>query len=116
MSTNMGGRPKKGPAEKLKYRVSVKLCTEDYYSLKARAREAGVNATEFARQAILSGRVVARLTPEQVANIRTLCGMGNNLNQIAKKANAAGYIAARSEYLSLAPNIDELLNRLLYDR
>jgi len=49
MSRNIGGRPKKGPAEKLKYRVAVKLRTEDYYSLKARAREAGVSATEFAR-------------------------------------------------------------------
>ena len=60
--------------------------------------------------------MVVRLTPEQVASIRTLCGMGNNLNQIAKKANAAGYATARPEYLSLAPKIDELLNVLLYDR
>jgi len=112
MSRNKGGRPRKGLAEKLKYRVVVKLRTEDYYNLKARAREAGISATEFARQAIVSGRVVARLTPEQVTNIRTLCGMGNNLNQIAKKANATGYVAARPEYLFLAQKIDELLNRL----
>lgn len=28
---NKGGRPVKGAAEKLKYRVTVKMATEDYY-------------------------------------------------------------------------------------
>lgn len=29
--TNKGGRPVKGIAEKLKYRITVKMATEDYY-------------------------------------------------------------------------------------
>jgi len=35
-----GGRPKMNSAEKLKYRVPVKLCTKDYFALKAKATQA----------------------------------------------------------------------------
>ena len=34
---NKGGRPVKGAAEKLKYRVTVKMATENYYLLKSKA-------------------------------------------------------------------------------
>ena len=36
---NKGGRPVKGAAEKLKYRITVKTATEDYYLLKSKAQE-----------------------------------------------------------------------------
>ena len=29
---NKGGRPKKGAADKLKYRLTVKMATSDYYT------------------------------------------------------------------------------------
>jgi hypothetical protein len=32
---NKGGRPVKGVTEKLKYRITVKMATEDYYLLKS---------------------------------------------------------------------------------
>lgn len=35
---NKGGRPKKGAADKLKYRLTVKMATSDYYTLKGKAR------------------------------------------------------------------------------
>ena len=40
---NRGGRPPKSTTDKLKYRVTVKLATPDYYTLKSRAsyRETG---------------------------------------------------------------------------
>ena len=42
--------------------------------------------------------------------IRKISGMANNLNQIARKANAAGYTNVRAEYLYLADKIDNELN------
>ena len=33
---NKGGRPKKGAADKLKYRLTVKMATSDYYTLKGK--------------------------------------------------------------------------------
>lgn len=88
---NKGGRPVKGAAEKLKYRITVKMATEDYYLLKSKAKSAGVSASEFIRGCIKNGGVKERLTKEHGDLIRKLCGMANNLNQLARKANADGY-------------------------
>ena len=70
--------------------------------------------TVFARLAINGCKVYQRLTPEEMDCIRKLAGMGNNLNQIARRANAAGYTDARSEYLYLADKIDKVLNEIFY--
>jgi len=107
-----GGRPKVNPAEKLKYRIPVRLCTKDYFALKAKAAQAKMTCTEVARLAIIGCQIRQRLTPEQMDCIRKLSGMGNNLNQIARRANAEGYTNARSEYLCLAENIDNVINTI----
>ena len=62
---NKGGRPKKSPAEKLKYRVSFMLPTADYYSLKATADSAGLRLAEAARLAVTGIKIRPRLTPEE---------------------------------------------------
>ena len=107
---NKGGRPKLNASEKLKYRIAVNLCTKDYYILKAKATRAGMTCTELARQAINGCQIRQRLTTEQMNCIRKISGMGNNLNQIARKANAEGYANTRSEYLYLVDKIDNVLN------
>ncbi|KAA6340877.1 hypothetical protein EZS27_011278 [termite gut metagenome] len=112
MKDKKGGRPQLSPAEKLKYRIPVRLCTQDFYDLKAKAKTVGMSSTELARLAITGCRIHQRLSPEQMDCIRKLSGMGNNLNQIAKRANTEGYINARSEYLHLADKIDETINLL----
>lgn len=104
-----GGRPKLSPAEKLKYRIPVRLCTSDYYTLKAKATQAGMTCTEVARLAIIGCQIHQRITPEQMGCIRKIAGMGNNLNQIAKRINIEGYANNRSEYLHLADKIDATL-------
>ena len=107
-----GGRPKLSPAEKLKYRVAVNLCTKDFYALKAKASRAGMTCTELARLAITGCQILQRLTPEQMDCIRKLSGVGNNLNQITRKANAEGYTNTRSEYFYLADKIDNVINQM----
>ena len=87
---NKGGRPKKGAADKLKYRLTVKMATSDYY-----------------------GQVKERLTPEHTGYVRQLCGMANNLNQLAHKANAAGFVTVRMECRILVARIEEVLNLIL---
>lgn len=62
--TNKGGRPVKRATEKLKYRVTVKMATEDYYLLKSKAKSAGVSASEFIRGCITEGGVKERLSKE----------------------------------------------------
>jgi Relaxase/Mobilisation nuclease domain. len=57
-----------------------------------------------------SCHVKERLTPAHTNYVRKLCGMANNLNQIAHKANAAGFVTVRVECRVLVARIEELLN------
>ena len=109
---NKGGRPRLSASQKKKYKVDVKMSTEDYYTLKSKARLASMTNSEYMRQCIHTSSVKERLNPEHQTLIRQLCGMANNLNQVARKANAQGYDNARTEYLYLAEKIDQLLNQL----
>jgi len=110
-----GGRPAKKLGEKRRYTVSVKLDTREYLSLKTKANSAGITRSEFIRQSISRSVIRSRLTPELNTHIRKLSGMGNNLNQIARKANAGGYTNARSEYLYLADKIDNVIEDIRDD-
>lgn len=105
-----GGRPTKGVAEKKKYRITVKLNTQDYYMLKGKAKGAGVTMSEFVRKVLAKGYVIERLNIEQADFIRKLCGMANNLNQLAHRANAEGLHVIAPIHKNIIGKIDEILN------
>ena len=107
---NKGGRPTKGAAEKKKYRITVKLNTQDYYTLKGKAKGAGVTMSEFVRKLLYNGNIIERLTVEQADFIRKLCGMVNNLNQLAHRANAEGFHVIAPFHKTIIGKIDEILN------
>ena len=107
---NKGGRPTKGAADKKKYRITVKLTTEDYYTLKGKAKSAGTSMSEFVRKVLEKGNVIERLTVEQADSIRKLCGMANNLNQLAHRANAEGFYTVAPFHKIIIGKIDEILN------
>lgn len=109
---NKSGRPKKAATEKLKYRTTVKMATEDYYLLKSKARAAGVSASEFIRGCIREGGVRERLSKEHGDLVRKLCGMANNLNQLARKANAEGYASVYVPCRTLVIEMDNLVNKI----
>ena len=109
---NKGGRPKKAATEKLKYRTTVKMATEDYYLLKSKARAAGVSASEFIRGCIREGGVRERLSKEHGDLVRKLCGMANNLNQLARKANAEGYTSVYVPCRTLVIEMASLVNKI----
>ncbi len=88
---NKGGRPKKGATEKLKYRVAVKMTSPDYFRLLTQAHRTGVSPSEYMRECFRNGHVKERLSEEHAGYVRQLCGMANNLNQLARKANAGGF-------------------------
>lgn len=110
-----GGRPTKKLGEKRGYMVTVKLDTQEYISLKAKAAALSISRSEFIRRSMAGSVIRERLTPELHDYIRKLSGMGNNLNQIARKANAGGYANARTEYLYLADKIDNLIEMIEND-
>ena len=112
---NNDGRPKKSPIEKKSYRVEIRFNTSDYYSLKSKAREMGVTLSEFTRNALKNCIVKQRLNKENLHHIIQLIGMANNLNQIARRANAGGYFIAKLEAELLANKIDNVIKLIEYD-
>lgn len=112
---NNDGRPKLSATEKKGYKITVKFATAEYYSLKGKAKGAGMNLSLFIRTALQGSEVRERFSAKHLRHILQLTGMANNLNQIARKANAGGYTNARSEYLNLAIRIDNLLTTMEND-
>lgn len=112
---NNDGRPKLGGTEVRKYRVEIRFATEEYYGLKTKAKELGSTVSEFIRTALKSCTVKERLRPEHLKHILQLTGMANNLNQIARKANAYGYPAAGAESEALAKEIDNVIKSIEND-
>ena len=109
--TNKCGRPVKGVTEKLKYRITVKMATEDYYLLKSKAKSAGVSASEFIRGCITHGGVKERLSKEHGDLIRKLCGMANNLNQLTRLSHQAGFHRTQKTVTELLQKLKEIIVR-----
>lgn len=106
---NDKGRPPKTATEQHKYKITVRFATADYFSLKAKARETGMTLSDFLRSALSASVVRERLRPSHLRLIAQLTGMANNLNEIARRANAAGYRHVRGEYLHLADEMDNII-------
>jgi len=109
---NKNGRPTKSASEKKGYKVSLKMATEEYYSLKSKARLAGITLSEYVRSVIKNSEVKQRLLPEHLGYIRQLSGMANNINQIARKANAAGYAETHRENRDMIDQLDNIVKQI----
>ena len=103
------GRPAK-EKEKLNFSINLKLTEVDFNSVKDKAEKLGMKATRYAREMVLKGRVKSRFTLEELDLMRKLSGIANNLNQIAKKANQAGYIAESINIMGMMIRIKRILD------
>ena len=103
------GRPAKEKA-KLSTSINLKLTEEDFKTVKEKAGKLGMKATQYAREMTLNGCVKSRFTLEELDLMRKLSGIANNLNQIAKKANQAGYIAESINIMGMMIRIKRILD------
>ena len=94
------GRPAKEKA-KLSRSINLKLTKSDFESIRQKAESLGMTATQYAREMTLKRRIKSRYTKEELDLRRKIAGMANNLNQLARKANADGYAksATQADYL-----------------
>jgi hypothetical protein len=70
---------------------------------------AGVTLSEYIRSVIKKSEVKQRLSPEHLRYVRQLSGMANNINQIARKANAVGYAQAAKEWEKKIELLDHIV-------
>ena len=107
---NKGGRPRKEATEKLKYRIAVKMTAPDYFRLLTQAHKTGASPSEYMRECFRNGHIKERLSEEHAGYVRQLCGMANNLNQLARRANAGGFSEACWDCKVAVARIHELIN------
>lgn len=110
---NKGGRPPKAINERRQYQVNVKLATEDYYTLKIKAQIAQMPINDFVRSCIKNNIIRPRISPEENVLVRDLRNMGNNLNQIAKRANQADFNSIKMDYFRMAELMNTIINRII---
>lgn len=105
-------RPRKMESEKLKYRVVTRFKTGDYFELKAKARTANMRLSSYLKLCATQSVITPRLSPEEMGYIRNICNMGNNLNQIAKRANEAGYSYVAQVHRNIQRGLNDAVNMM----
>ena len=114
-TSKIGGRPPKKRIEKYHRIVSTKLTELQYYAIRKRTLQAGVPLSNYIRQAVIRGKIVTRMSRQDAEVIRQLAGEANNLNQLARRANAGGFALIVQELLKLKERIVEIINQLSDD-
>ena len=84
------GRPTVADARRLSKAVTVKFSKTDYEALRTRSRKANKRLAEYIRESALHSEVVQPRTEADLKEYRTLVGMANNLNQLAKLSHQEG--------------------------
>lgn len=97
------------------YVVSVRLDEKQYQTVQENCRKSGRKLSDYWRHALLNAKVTAIATPEDMAILRQIGSMANNLNQLAKKANEAGFKLVEWALKGLSKEIKSLYSRLSYD-
>ncbi len=82
-----GGRPSKEATAKLVHKIGLRFTLVESTLIKIKAKNAGVTPSRYIRESALTGNVNGRLSEEEQKLFRSLEGMANNLNQIAKEAH-----------------------------
>ena len=84
------GRPTVADVRRLSKAVTVKFSKIDYEILRTRSRKANRRLAEYIRESALQSEVVQPRTEADLKEYRTLVGMANNLNQLAKLSHQEG--------------------------
>ena len=84
------GRPTVADARRLSKAVTVKFSKIDYETLRTRSRKANRRLAEYIRESALKSEVVQPRTEADMKEYRTLVGLANNLNQLAKLSHQEG--------------------------
>lgn len=95
--------------------VSVRLKNEQYQIALEKCRKSGSKLSDYWRCALTKSEVIQVAQPEDMALLRQIGSMANNLNQLAKKANEAGYKLVEWALKGLSKEIKSLYTKLSHD-
>lgn len=86
---NMASNKKKQPNRKERKQISFRVSEPEYLNLERSAKVLNLSVPAFVKKKAQGARVVApKINPEDSKEIaRQLAGLGNNVNQLAKRVN-----------------------------
>ncbi|MBR0275898.1 MAG: plasmid mobilization relaxosome protein MobC [Prevotella sp.] len=106
-----GGRPKKPENELRLYPVKVYFDEANHRKLMNRSRRTGQPLSTIVYDLAINGYVREPFTKDEVSMLRSLSGMANNLNQLARQANTYGFHQMAIDVGNVAKKVDDLLIR-----
>lgn len=110
-----GGRPKKSPVSRKSKTIGVCFSEPELYAIRHRAAKAHLPLSVYCHDAALTGEIKEPLKQEELEILRSLAGMGNNLNQLTKTAKFMGVKRLENEGLTLLEAIQNIINKLSDD-
>ena len=110
-----GGRPKKSSTTRKSKTIGVCFSEPELYTLRHRAKKANLPLGIYCHDAILSGEIKEPLKKEELEILRSLSGMGNNLNQLTKTAKFLSAKRLENEAENLFNQIQNIINKLSDD-
>ncbi len=90
---------------------SVRCSAHDLLIVQSKAAEAGVSVSAYVRTMCVDGTVVARMPQADIDLIIQLRRIGNNLNQLTKRAHARGG-ENPAQLVSVLSDLQNVLQRL----
>ena len=94
---------------------TVRLSAKEHRLLEQKAHACGMNPSRYIRQLISNGEMVDVTLPEQRRDfINQIAWIGNNINQIAHRANADGWISERDveQVIAKMEEVKELMREV----
>ena len=104
------GRPQVSTLKRLTKSVTVKFSKPDYEKLRHRSKNANRTLAEYIRDAAFDARIVAKHSTEDVAIIRNLTGMANNLNQLTKLSHQTGFYRTKNIVMEVLEKLKSIMS------
>lgn len=92
----------------------IRVTEDELEIIRTRADKAGLSVSEYVRQAALRSRIVVKNNSLDPALLASLNAIGNNLNQLTRKAHIRGQ-ADQEKAREILEIIHEIGEKILHD-
>ncbi len=111
MTYNKRGRKPKPEWQRLRNEIKLRLDDGTFAVVKDMASEAGLSLNRFITRAVLGANIRKALTEDEYRMVRSLQGIANNLNQLARCANGMGFDSVADQINRLLATTLDLLSK-----
>lgn len=103
--------------KKVRGQIHFRITSEEAAKIEAAAEAANLTPTMYAKKIVVNGKIKPQVISKELgqAMLPHISHMGSNLNQLAKKANEGGTVAA-AELAEVKSEFDKLWDLVLYGK